>query len=123
MAGSQRVLLPGYGGMFTSVSVGSTDTVIQEFGGDLNIDLSLCDNFAIQVTSTAQTPAGTIQLEQTFNNSTWASLGSTVNVATDAVALFDATDGPFGKIRINATGITAGSVTVSVVGFKIGAKF
>ena len=112
------VLQPGFGGAYTSVAVGSTDTYPQSKGTDDTIDLNYIDTFAVQITSTTASPTGTIQLEQTFNNSTYANLGSTVNVATDAVALFEEADGPFGKIKINVSGITAGSVKVSLVGHK-----
>src|SRR3990167_4186762 len=94
-------LLPGFGDVYTSVAVGSTDTYPQSKGTDDTLDCSHLDAFAIQVLSTTASPTGTIQVEQTFNNSTYANLGSSINVATDAATLFEESDGPFGKIKIN----------------------
>ncbi len=115
---ANQVLLPGYGGMFTSADVGSTSTYVQTQGTDLTIDLSMVDRFAIQITSTTASPTGTIQLEQSFNKGlSYSNLGSSINVATDVVTLFDLTAGPFGQIKINATGILSGSVNCSIVGY------
>lgn len=113
-----KLILPGFGGAFTTVAVGSTDAIIQEAGSDLTLDMSHCTHFAIQVQSTAGTPVGTVQLTQTFSGVSQSNLGTTINVATDVATLFDATDGPFGQIRIDATAITGGSVKFTIVGFN-----
>ena len=107
-----KSLLPGHGGAYTSEDFISTSAV----GAD-TLDLSLCHSFAVQISSITS-PAGDIQIEQTFNGSDWASYGSAIAVTDGTISRFDETDGPFGTIRINATGITAGAVTVTIVGFN-----
>jgi hypothetical protein len=106
-----KLLLPGYGGVYTSEEFTSSSTI----GAD-TIDVSPCRGFLVQISMVSG--AGDIQLEQTANLSDWADLGSAISVAADgAVTRFEDTDGPFGLLRIDATGITAGTVVVTLVGF------
>jgi hypothetical protein len=106
-----KLLLPGYGGAYTSEEFTASSTI----GAD-TIDVSPCRGFLAQISMVSG--AGDIQLEQTANLSDWADLGTAISVGTDgAVTRFEDTDGPFGLLRIDATGITAGTVVVTLVGF------
>ena len=74
---------------------------------------------ALGVGINVRAPGGDLQLEQTFNLSDWVSLGSAVAATDGTLARFGRDQGPFGLLRINATGITAGTaeaVTVTIVG-------
>ncbi len=110
-----KLLLPGYGGMYTSEAFTSDNTA-----GVDTIDLSRCNSFMTQVIhgSTAPT-AGNIQLEGSTNLTNWANLGTTNAVATNGgMVRYDITDGPFGVIRIKPASIDTGSVTVNIVGYE-----
>jgi len=104
-----KLLLPGLGGIYTSESFTSTTT-----GAD-TIDMSRCDSFAVVC---AGTGGGSIQVEQSFDMTTWASLGSAITLtSTGPTTLFDASDGPFGVIRLSPT-VTAGTIQpIKIVGY------
>jgi hypothetical protein len=109
-----KLLLPGYGGRYVSdtVDLNSTEANVD------TIDMSLCNEFTIQISHVSGTPAGTIQPQQSINGSDWADLGGTINVATDGTATkYEATDGPFGLMRFNPTNISAGAVNYAIVGY------
>ncbi len=108
-----KLLIPGFGGKYESETFDASSTV----GAD-TIDCHQADHLGVQVSSTG-TPGGDIQLEQTFNGSDWEDFGSAMPATDGSIARFDPTDGPFGLLRIDATGITAGTaeaVTVTIVG-------
>ena len=115
---AKRLLLnPGFGGRYTSETFVSTDTV----GAD-EIDTSHCAQFAIQVTSASG--VGDVQVEQSFDRTNWANLGSTFSVATNgAILRFGPVDGPYGLIRINPTGITSGTASFVIVGHPVQGMF
>jgi hypothetical protein len=94
------------GGRYTTETFNAASTI-----GLDTIDMSRCASFAIQMDTVGTTVnAGSVDIEQSFNGTDWATLYSALGVTTDGTILaFDATDGPFGLLRVNATAITAGS--------------
>lgn len=100
------VLLPGFGGAIT-VSLSNTQT-------SARIDLSMVGMFAAVLTSEVGT--NSTQLQQSFDGTNWANLGSALAAAGDT-GKYDITDGPFGFIRVVQTG--SGSGVVTIVGWPI----
>ena len=112
-------ILPGFGGAYQSVAIGSTDTVISSLGSEDWLDLSPCQMFAIQVQSTTTGASGSVQPMQSFNSGvSFIAMGTAISIHQDFAALYDATDAPFGLIRIDPTAILAGSIKLNVVGFN-----
>ena len=112
---ADKLLLPGYGGLYTSESFTSSSTT----GAD-TIDCSRCRQVAVQVSSTGS-PGGNFDIQQTFNGSDWAAFVSNVAVTDGTVSLIDEADGPFGKIRLDMTDVTSGTdetLVVTLVGFE-----
>ena len=113
-----KLLLPGFGGMYTSETFDNNNTL-----GIDTIDCSHCAQLALQVhkVSAAMPGAGTFQLTQSFDGTTFANLGTTLATTTDgAVLLYDVTDGPFGVIKIKPASIdTAGTVNATLTGWPI----
>ena len=106
-------LQPGAGGLYTSESFTAAST-----SGADTLDCSNCQGITVQVSSTGS-PGGDIQLEESANGSDWANLGSANAVTDGTLTPFESADGPIGIIRINPTGITAGTdetVTVTIKG-------
>lgn len=114
---SAVVLIPGRGGRYTSEAFTSAVT-----GAD-TIDCSRCTGFAIQQTLVGS-PAGTFILEETIDGTNWASLGSNVTVGNGTITKYEASNRPFGIVRINAASVTGLSasvtLTVNMVGSAIG---
>lgn len=106
------LLLPGFGGTYTS----ETFTAASGVGAD-TFDCSHLNAMAFQINSDTS-PAGNIDIEETFNGLDWGVRVADMAVADATITRLDTTDGPFGRMRINATDITAGNVTVTVVGFS-----
>ena len=106
-----KTLLPGYGNTYVSESV--TDTAVT--GAD-TLDTSPCAQFAVQVKALTGSP--TIQMQQTFDGTNWADLGSAITASVGSISRFGPTGGPYGKIRIKITsGGTA--ATLTIVGFPL----
>lgn len=105
-----KLLLPGMGGKYTSENLTDTDTVAAD-----TIDCSRCASVAIQTIAVSGSPAGTIQMEQSFDGTNWVTYGSTLDVSANNVGRFDITDGPIGLLRINPTGITPGGVSKFII--------
>lgn len=109
------LLLPGFGGKYTSPSYDLNSTVDDE-----TIDCSRCASLAVQVIHDSGTPAGTVQLEQSLDGSHWASFGDTINVASNGqMARIAIDDAPIGVIRINPASISAGAVHFILVGHEM----
>lgn len=106
-----KLLLPGIGGTYTSESFTSTTT-----GAD-TIDMSRCASFAVIA---AGTGAGSIQLQQSFDMTTWSNFGSAITLtSTGPTTLFEETDGPFGVLRFSIT-YTAGTIQpIKLVGYPV----
>ena len=115
---ADKLLLPGYGGAYTSESFTSSSAT----GAD-TIDCSRCRQLAIQVSSTGS-PGGNLDIQTTINGSDWAAMPApfaNIAVTDGTLVLADEADGPFGKLRIDATDITAGTdetIVVTIVGFE-----
>ena len=108
-----RLLLPGIGGQY--VSEVFTTTVA---GAD-TLDATRCAQLAVQIIKTSGTPAGTIQLTQSFDGTKFANLGTAISVVTDGtIVVFDITDGPFGMLQIQAA-VSAGSIKVYITGLPV----
>lgn len=106
-----RLLLPGYGGRYTTETFDSNSAV----GAD-TLDCSHLDSLGIQVDSSGI--AGTVDIEQTFNGTDWAVLVDNMVCADGTATRLDTTDGPFGLLRVNATDITSGTASLAFVGFS-----
>ena len=109
------LLLPGYGGAYNSASLTSTSTE----GADV-IDCTRCEYLSVQLNSNSSAiTTGSIQLKQTFNGINYRDFGAPINVETmGAITLFSATTtGPFGRLNIDPTSISHGSLTVTITGF------
>lgn len=112
-----KLLLPGYGGKYTSESFSST------VAGVDTLDCSRCAQILVQIVHDSGTPAGTMQLTQTVDGTHFANLGSAIDVATDGTYLIgDVTSGPYGIIQLSAA-ISSGAVHVEIVGFPIQEHF
>jgi hypothetical protein len=108
------LLLPGFGGKYTSENFTSASTT----GAD-TIDTSHVGQLLIQVRKVTGTPNGTVQLQNSNDNVSWANYGNALNVATDGtVTRVDLTAGPPGLLRFNCS-IAAGTVYFTIVGFPI----
>lgn len=108
-------ILPGAGHVYTSEDFISTSTV----GAD-TLDLSHCKSFMVQIFHVSGTPAGDVIMTNTTSPSLglYADLGNAIDVSVNGtISRFDESDGPFGICRIDATGITDGSIYLKVVGF------
>ncbi len=104
-------ILPGFGGQYTSETFTSSDTI----GAD-TLDLSKAHSWSVQLTS-AGSPAGTIDIQQSFDGTNWAVLLDNMATTNGQTALFDPGDGPFGLIRFDVTDITQGTVIARVTAF------
>ena len=104
-------LLPGHGGKYTS----ETFTASSGVGAD-TIDCTHCGSLAIQVSSSGS-PGGNIDIRHSFNLDDYADLFLNIAVTDGTVLLADAAAGPFGILQIDATDVSAGSVTVTIVGY------
>lgn len=103
-----KTLLPGFGGAYTTESIAGV-AVTGGVGAD-TLDVSKCASFAAQVTALTGSP--TIQLEQTIDGTNWANLGSAIAATVGTIAVFNATGGPFGRVRVRVTGgSTAATLT------------
>ena len=109
---SNMLLQPGLASKYTSEAFTASSTT----GAD-TLECSQCRQLAIQISSESS-PTGNIDIQQTFNGSDWVAFVSNIAVTDGTVALVDEADGPFGRIRIDATDLTAGTVTVTIAGFK-----
>lgn len=106
-----KLLLPGLGGIYTSESFTSSVT-----GAD-TIDMSRCASFAVIM---AGTGGGSLQLQQSFDMTTWSNFGSAITLtSTGPTTLFEESDGPFGVIRFSVT-VTAGTIQpVKLAGYPV----
>lgn len=106
-----KLLLPGLGGKYTSESFAATAT-----GAD-TIDMSRCASFAVVC---AGTGGGSVQLQQSFDMTTWSNFGSAITItSTGPTTLFEETDGPFGVLRLSVT-VTAGTIQpIVIAGFPV----
>lgn len=107
---SAIVLCPGFGMGYIS------DTLGGAIGSD-TIDARMNESFSVQVNQVTAL-GGTFQIQQTTNDSDWVDLGSAVAATDGATALFDKTDGPFRKLRIDALLMT-GTGTFYIEGNRI----
>jgi hypothetical protein len=105
-----KFLLPGFGGAYTSEQFTNNAT-----NGVDTLDCSRCAQFAIQIKKISGTPAGTIQLQQSFGAGN-ANLGAAINVAVDGQTVtIPVTSGPFGLLSI-VNNVSSGTITVTIVG-------
>jgi hypothetical protein len=104
-----KVLLPGFADAYTS----ETFSVTAE-GAD-TIDCSHLNHLAVVC---AGTGSGSVQLEHTFDMTTWETFGSAITITSvGPTVLFDQSDGPFGVMRLDVT-VSGGSIApVKLVGF------
>ncbi len=110
------LLLPGYGGKYTTPVLGTASTADEQD----TLDCSRIAQLAVQVIHDSGTPAGTCQLEQTLDGEHWAAYGDTINVATNGnISLYGIEFGPIGRIRINPESISSGEVHLIVVGREL----
>ena len=107
-----KLLLPGFGGKYTSETFTATDTT----GAD-TIDVSGCDSWSIQVT--ASSPVGTMDVQQTFDGTNWAVLDNDSPLTNGTIILHGPDEGPYGRIRIDATDLTSGTFSVQLTGHRL----
>jgi hypothetical protein len=113
-----KLLLPGFGGMYTSESLTASATA----GAD-TIDCSRCGQIAVTIIGTSAD--GNIDFTQSFNGGlNYSPIISTltnwnVNTTTTTTVLLDVTDGPFGVWKIDPTDIVSGTAVVYITGFPI----
>ena len=95
-------LLPGGGARYSSETFTTAG-----IGAD-EIDCSFCSELAVQQIITGTTAGGTFQLEERLSTANgWAQLGSAIAVGSNgALTKFNATQRPFGHIRIDTTNVT-----------------
>jgi hypothetical protein len=95
-------LLPGGGARYTSEAFTSA-----KIGAD-EIDCSFCSELAVQQIVTGTTVGGNFQLEERLSGlDGWAQLGSAIAVGTTGtLTKFNATQRPFGHVRIDTTNVT-----------------
>lgn len=117
---ASKHLLPGYGNAYLSETI--TSLTASTAGAD-TIDCSRCGMLAVQLGSGQG--SGSIQMQQAFafhpatNLPIWGNFGSSITIQSSGpITLFDITDGPFGLMRFQST-LTAGTASVSIVGFPI----
>lgn len=103
-----KTLLPGFGGrVLEHIPAVSYSNVY---------DLSLCAQFAVQITAKSGTVV--IQVQQSFDGGvTWANFGSSI-ANLGAIVKFDVTDLPFGLIRVNQSAAIE-DADVTIVGFPL----
>lgn len=110
-------LLPGYGAMYTSESI--VGAASGTAGADV-IDTSRCEQFAVQVEAVTTPGSSTLQVQQTFDGTHWADLGSAMVIAAGNIIRFSSTGGPYGKIRLKVIDAAAAvHVTFVIVGFNV----
>lgn len=111
---ARYLLLPGFGGRYAntfSVTEGSNATSDE-------LDMSRCAEGAVEVTTYAPVSATqlTLQPEQSFDGTNFASFGSPVVIAAGSavgtIIRFEVTDGPLGILRVKATSAAGDSEVV-----------
>lgn len=113
---SRYSILPGMGGrvdVSLALTSGAAAAATDEF------DASLCAQLGIQVKTWA---AGDLSylLEQSFDGTHWAAIGTTTVSVVGDTYLLRTIDGPFGLIRIKATSSdTSATATWTIVGYPI----
>lgn len=108
-----RVLLPGFGGQYTSETFSAVST--NSIGSD-TLDCSHVESLALQIQKGGGTGAGTLTIQETFDHLSYVTRAA-LSLTTDGVVTYlDTTDKPFGKMRISAT-VTAGTGGVTFTGF------
>lgn len=113
-------LLPGMGGrvdVTLALTSGAAAAATDEF------DASLCAQIAVQVKTWA---AGDLSylIEQSFDGTHFAAIGTTTVSVVGDVLLMHLVDGPFGIIRIKATSSdTSATATWTITGYPLQGSF
>lgn len=108
-----RLLLPGYGGKYTSEAIAFGGAVGQD-----TIDCSRCAQLLFEVVSHTGDATG-VTIQQSLDAVNWATLTTIASANTGTIKQLNVTAGPFGLIRIQITGGTTGNTALSVVGWEM----
>ena len=96
-----------------------TKTILNSTSKDATFSTDSVDTTRDNIVGFAVTTASqsslnvSIQLEASFDNSSWASVGSPTAVTTNTTSLFSVADNPYPYLRLTST-FSAGSATFTI---------